>query len=48
MTGPSGPPAGEPTTGEACEVCGSPDVRWVKCKLVCANCRTILKTCADS
>jgi hypothetical protein len=33
--------------GIACEVCGSARVVWRACKLVCENCRTILKTCAD-
>ena len=32
---------------EPCDVCGSPLVQWRKCKLVCLNCGTILKSCAD-
>ena len=32
---------------EACEVCGSTDIRQFKCKVICQNCGTILKTCSD-
>jgi hypothetical protein len=32
---------------EACDVCGSTDIRAFKCKLICQNCGTILKTCSD-
>jgi transcription initiation factor TFIIIB Brf1 subunit/transcription initiation factor TFIIB len=32
---------------EVCDVCGSSDIKEVKCKLICQNCGTILKTCAD-
>ncbi|HEU4566199.1 MAG TPA: hypothetical protein VFS05_16170 [Gemmatimonadaceae bacterium] len=46
------PPQGAPAAaggadGETCDICGSADVRWVKCKLVCGNCRSIVKSCAD-
>ncbi|MBV9774160.1 MAG: hypothetical protein JO040_09440, partial [Gemmatimonadetes bacterium] len=30
-----------------CEICGSDRVEWRKCKLVCLNCRQIVKSCAD-
>ena len=30
-----------------CDVCGSPDLDEVKCKVICRNCRTILQSCAD-
>jgi len=30
-----------------CDICGSTDVREIKCKVVCGNCGTILKSCAD-
>jgi len=30
-----------------CDICGSTDLREIKCKIVCGNCGTILKTCAD-
>lgn len=35
----------EPIT--TCVVCGSTDIREIRCKIVCGNCGTILKTCAD-
>ncbi len=38
---------GESSPGEICDVCGSDRVIWRKCKLVCLNCGTILKSCAD-
>ena len=32
---------------ETCDVCGSTDIKEIKCKLVCQNCGTILRSCAD-
>ena len=32
---------------ELCDVCGSPDIREIRCKLICRNCGTILRSCAD-
>jgi hypothetical protein len=32
---------------EVCDVCGSSDIKEIKCKVVCQNCGTILKSCAD-
>jgi len=32
---------------ELCDVCGSDQVVWRSCKLICSTCRTILKSCAD-
>ena len=32
---------------EVCDHCGSTDVEWVKCKMICRNCRQINKSCAD-
>ena len=32
---------------EVCDVCGSSNVKEIKCKLVCQNCGTILRTCSD-
>ena len=32
---------------EACEVCGSTNVKEIRCKLICQNCGTILRSCAD-
>jgi hypothetical protein len=33
--------------GDVCDVCGSADIKEIKCKVICQNCGTILKTCAD-
>jgi len=30
-----------------CDHCGSTALKWVKCKLICQNCRQINKSCAD-
>lgn len=32
---------------DACEVCGSTELQPLKCKVICRNCRTILRSCAD-
>jgi hypothetical protein len=32
---------------EECDYCGSAELEWRKCKLVCARCRQINKSCAD-
>jgi hypothetical protein len=32
---------------ESCDYCGSARLEWRKCKLVCADCRQINKSCAD-
>jgi len=32
---------------ETCDVCGSTNIKEIKCKLVCLNCGTILRSCAD-
>lgn len=29
------------------DVCGSPDLAEIRCKVICRNCRTILQSCAD-
>jgi hypothetical protein len=39
-------PAPGPDDG-ICDVCGSDRVSWRSCKLLCLNCGTILKSCAD-
>ena len=36
-----------PEPEEICEVCGSEDVVWMQCKLLCRNCGSIIKSCAD-
>jgi hypothetical protein len=32
---------------EVCDVCGSSNIKEIKCKVICQNCGTILKSCAD-
>ena len=32
---------------EPCDVCGSSRTTWRKCKLVCLDCHSIVKSCAD-
>jgi len=46
---PDAPPAAEPPhkVEEECDVCGSTDVWWRNCKLLCRNCGAIVKSCAD-
>ena len=44
---PAPPPAPTAAEAECCEVCNSPTLYWRNCKLVCANCRTINRSCAD-
>jgi hypothetical protein len=36
-----------PAEDEACDHCGERRLSWRKCKLVCANCSHINKSCAD-
>jgi hypothetical protein len=35
------------TSAESCDYCGSEQLEWRKCKLICAACRQINKSCAD-
>jgi hypothetical protein len=35
------------TRPDACDYCGSSRLEWRKCKLICADCRQINKSCAD-
>lgn len=37
----------EARAAECCDYCGSPRLEWRKCKLICADCRQINKSCAD-
>jgi hypothetical protein len=30
-----------------CEICGALTLTWRNCKLICLNCRSIVKSCAD-
>jgi uncharacterized Zn finger protein (UPF0148 family) len=32
---------------DVCDVCGSPNIKEIKCKVICQNCGTILRSCAD-
>ena len=43
---PDTPADGAPPS-ETCDVCGSADLREIRCKVICGNCRTILRSCAD-
>jgi len=37
----------EDAGAEGCDFCGSARLEWRKCKLICADCRNINKSCAD-
>jgi hypothetical protein len=42
------PPApAAPPTVVLCDVCGSPRLQEIRCKIVCRNCGTILRSCSD-
>lgn len=32
---------------DVCDVCGSANIKEIKCKVICQNCGTILRSCAD-
>lgn len=32
---------------ECCDICGSRDLAELRCKVICRNCHTILRTCSD-
>lgn len=32
---------------DVCDVCGSTNIKEIKCKVICQNCGTILRSCAD-
>jgi hypothetical protein len=40
-------PRAELPQGASCDICGAPDLRWIHCKLICQQCRTILLSCSD-
>jgi hypothetical protein len=40
-------PRPPPRETPECDICGSEDTQWVKCKLICQRCRTILMSCED-
>jgi hypothetical protein len=43
------PTAADPPAApaESCDLCGSTDLWWRNCKLLCRNCQAIVKSCAD-
>ena len=40
-------PTQEASDDPACDICGAADVRWIRCKLICQRCGTILLSCSD-
>jgi hypothetical protein len=42
----SGTPSADPDA-ETCDWCGSTDLWWRNCKLLCRSCSAIVKSCAD-
>jgi hypothetical protein len=44
---PAAAPVPDGGMDESCDVCGSARTEWRKCKLVCLQCRQIVKSCAD-
>jgi hypothetical protein len=46
---PREPVADQPSAAEAesCDWCGSTDLWWRNCKLLCRGCNAIVKSCAD-
>ena len=36
-----------PVATESCDWCGSTDLWWRNCKLLCRGCSAIVKSCAD-
>jgi hypothetical protein len=36
-----------PVESESCDWCGSTDLWWRNCKLLCRGCNAIVKSCAD-
>jgi hypothetical protein len=46
-TSPETPRDGAFAAGETCDYCGAEALSWRKCKLICANCSQINKSCAD-
>ncbi|MBX6332157.1 MAG: hypothetical protein IRY91_09965 [Gemmatimonadaceae bacterium] len=49
MTDPPRTPDQPPPRNDTpeCDVCGSTDTVWVKCKLICRHCRAIIMSCGD-
>ena len=40
-------PAAAAEPAEQCDWCGSTDLVWRNCKLLCRSCSAIVKSCAD-
>lgn len=36
-----------PPEASSCDICGGTDLVWLRCKLVCNRCHTVLLTCGD-
>jgi hypothetical protein len=43
----NGEPKAQSIEPRSCDHCGSALLQWVKCKLMCRNCRQIVMSCAD-
>jgi hypothetical protein len=42
---PAPPPA--PVEAETCPICNSTALDEIRCKTICRNCRTIVRSCSD-
>lgn len=40
-------PARRPDPAPSCDVCGSERTAWLRCKLVCLDCHSIVMSCGD-
>ncbi|HEY9226463.1 MAG TPA: hypothetical protein VIP11_07455 [Gemmatimonadaceae bacterium] len=47
LIAPNEEPSAHVAPAECCDYCGSQQLEWRKCKLICAECRQINKSCAD-
>jgi len=39
--------ANDASERDVCDICGSVDLWWRNCKLLCKHCHSIVKSCAD-
>jgi len=37
----------QPSPEDVCDICGSHELWWRNCKLLCKRCLAIVKSCAD-
>lgn len=44
---PAPAPSASADPDAVCEICGSTKLAEIRCKTICLNCHTILKTCSD-